>query len=563
MSDAVQFKKTTLGYHRPGDFYSHVLLPKLVYNFGSVGDAITTTDEMAALIVSVHEHFHIMQEMLQGYSWWRQSTLDELASHVSRLLQKQPPSGVLPYPLWHKPTPLPTALALDERDSADCAKKAILQLERCDQLLSYPELTRMLIEAELQGTPELAKFLNDDCFLLTTLDLFECQAAILTQFFIELRLTEMPTRFSRRAAEEVAGLYQIDNMPDTYNRPLRILAHVFDMFGIKFAIVPSAHPVYSQMRNGIYYFLLCFLIDYALHIAPDPIDLCNRVPDGATLQDTYPPMRFINLLFHTAIELNFNTHGGKKSLTNESELYKAGSSILANCINDMHSQYRKKTGPVFKRLFGKKVEKTTLTFFSMEVTTNMWITKLAGCETAALFPDAWAVKDKALRLRLSNPNIWFNLSLFGFNSMVGMPLLIDSGIGLHFEPYLASKEELPEDELKKLLEISFNIYHRVMVNGEEWWSIPDPGLAPTLLPFRFIESVIARLAHQRFALTAFVGQQLCCPLTESIGRALPCKQKKYECKAIHYPYALPNNNCWLRGLVRKHFIEPDRFKEGR
>lgn len=553
--------RMTLGYHRPGDCFYHIVIPKPVYALGSVREHdATTTEDFAALAVGLHEHFHLMQEMLQGYSLWRQSVLDSLAVNVADGVRRVSSAGTIRYPLWDKPVPSPPAIVVDNDDPLFLAKKAALELERCDQLFSYTELTEKLLKIELQDGPHLAEFLTDDAYQLTTRDLLECHAALLTQFQLELHLTTEPARFKDVDVESLAPLFQVEKMPELYGRPLRVLAHVFDRFKIRFQAPPSAWPVYSRMTHGAYYLLLAFLIDYALHIPPDPVGLCNRVPDGGTLQDTYPPMRFINLLFNTAIELKTDAHGRHRDLVNEAGLYDGGDTLLAECINDMHRMQRERVRSLSGSLLPHLQQELPDTFFTLTETTDRWRGELASAVIRDLFPLVWKVYDAAIQFRKSHSDAWFKPNLITFDVSVGLPILVDTGQGLHFEPYFKADQQPDEETLKTLVQKGLETYYRVMHQGEEWQTVPDPGLPATIVPFPFIESVMARSAFHRFALAVLLGERLCCPLTESVGRSLPCKQKSVFCLDIPSPSGLPREGCWLREVVTRLFIEPERLQ---
>jgi hypothetical protein len=554
----------TLGYHRPGDYFYHVLMPSPVYALGGVKDHdISSPDEFAALAVGVHEHFHLMQEMLQGYCLWRQSTLDSLAVSVAEAVRRLPAGDTVVYPLWDKPVPSPSSIAVDWDNPLSLAKHDALELERCDQLFSYPELTQNLLEAEVEAGPQLAAFLADDAYQLTTRDMIECHAALLTEFYLQSRLTTEPERFKGANVESLTDLFQVERMPETYGRPLRVLVHIFEKFGIRFQMPPSAFEVYSRIKHGSYYLFLAFLLDYALHIPPDPFALYNRVADGATLQDTYPPMRFINLLLHSAIELKTDAHRRNQALSSEAGLYDQASTLLTDCINEMHRRFRMKTRSVLGGLLPHTTGEPPDTFFTFVETTERWRDTLASNRTRILFPPVWRMYDKAIEFRKQQADSWFKPNLLEFDTTVGLPILVDTGQGLHFEPYLTADNAPDEETLKRLAQKGMETYYRVMHLGEEWQAVPDPGLPSTVAPFPYIESVMARSAFHRLALTILLGHEMRCPLTESVGRALPCKKKAAVCRRIPSLGSLLSEGCWLRDTLTQLFIEPERLDQRR
>lgn len=186
--------RAVLGYHRAGEFFYFSM-------FGG-GDRIHADEQQyhdlpsfAGLVTAIHEHHHLIQDLSQGYFWWRQTSRDLFAYLVADTLRKQ--SGApLHFPVWRKPGKMPREFDASTVGGWGPAISKAIELDAVDTVyLNSSTKTEELLRNEIRDSPELSGIFGDDLFQLTTIDLIECQAAILTELCISKRLVEESHRF--------------------------------------------------------------------------------------------------------------------------------------------------------------------------------------------------------------------------------------------------------------------------------------------------------------------------------------------------------------------------------
>lgn len=540
-------RHATLGYHQAGEFYYCTVYRQGSEFLGEQSDEkFDSHDSFAGLVTAVHEHYHLMQDMLLGYSWWRHETRDAFAAVVLKELGELVDSS-LRYPLQDKPDEDAKYLVMDESDPLGWAKKHWLELRNIDRYTTRPSFTKSLFDAELQDSPELARFIHEYAYNLATIDLLECHAAVLTELYISMLIAEQPHRFNHRVTKAMAPLFWLNEMLEGYSRPLHILLHVLESCGIRPEFSEKGHPFYDQMTHGVVYFLLAFLLDYALHTPPEPLRLLQKFPDGGTQQDIYPPLRFFNLALLYAAQLVRGSKETTHILTSERMYYKEAAALLAKEVNHMHGLIRG--------------EKPPTTFFSFDDTTHIWADQIAKSDVCRHFPETSRVRRNCWEFRRKEPDFWFKLKPASFDTSVELPIMILTPRGLVSMPYVRDKDSRmesmsPEEQMEYLKNMS-TPHFQAMLAGGSWDAHED--IPTSVFPERFIRESMAREMTERLALTILFEGEMRCPLTESVGRYVPCNSRTPTCECIRDLQDVPATECLLRETGDRFFGRLDRF----
>lgn len=544
----------TLGYHRFGEYHYFTAFPEGAPFIGASEDEKYHTHEsFAALVTGVHENYHLMQDMLQGFCLWSWSVKHKLATAVAGSIYGSTSSRPVEIPLWRSPEKRPHTFKVDLSDPL--AKKFYYELDFIREVALSSDINRRVIEAEVRLTPGLSLWIPDGAYSLTTNDMLECHAALLTELYVSKLIAEYPNRFSVKIVEESSPLFRLGHMSPKYNRPLRM---VVDKFGPIMSKLPEeAHPMYTQIDHGELYFLTAFLLDYALHVPPDPFFNVSTQPDLSAWEAILPPVRFLKLLLFFIGEMT--NKDNRKTFTDERLYYSHVSRALATAINlaDSNSEERK-----FKRIHAPNDPNLRATFFPIDEVTKLWQDELEKLYLT-FFSELYDVKSKALQLRLKHPDYWFALNPFLFQLDVGLPHLIitrhEGKRGLRVLPFFSSPKQMSESELKSYIKHSAQAVFGGLATGN--WKIKEKENFPmTLVPFTFVETVMEHDMFCRFGEATLSSGSLRCPLTESLGAFVPCKPRTPSCEMIKEPNSLPLHECMLRRVIESHFCTPDKFR---
>ena len=539
----------TLGFHRVGDYHYFTILGEGNMSFGAASDdEFLTHDSFAGLITAVHEHYHLMQEMLQGYSWWRQDTTDKFC-YAAMLTASALTSKASSFPLLQKPDEKTRQLVLDPDDPASLAQKLWLELKNIDRYTQEARFTRVLLDAEVKETPELKPFLSDEAYDLTTLDLIECQAAILTELYMTKLIEEHPEKFDQRVITDLAPLYRVDRMIEGYQRPLRVLLHICEAAKLQFQLPrTNVHSFYRQIKHGPVYFLLAFLLDYALHLPPDPLLLFWVHRDGATQQDIYPVFRFINLAMLWLMETMTGGTGVAKTLINERLYYSEASNHLAACVNRTHGLVRPPNSQP--------------TFFSIQETTERWASNFHDSPMRDFFPIFGQIRQACWVLRKEDPGYWTKLNPLGFDLRIELPRIVVHANGMRGYPYIADKDQvLSKKSKEEFVEVmrDYVTPYFTALHGMPWQQRDD--LPATVYPNRFIEETMKRQMLFRLSEAILFEGHMRCPLTDGLGRFVPCEPRTPACERITGPDSLPSDRCLLRDVATQYFGDINHFEK--
>lgn len=538
--------RATLGYHTLGDYHYFTVLKSGNQLLGHGEETFRSHEEFASLVTAVHEHYHLMQEMQSGFCWWRQDTRDNLAVEAIEAVKSQRHPVI---PLTDPPDPAAVTVEVKQNDPVSYAAKYSMELQSISRYVSNPDFTRDLLSRETEDSPQYARLIAEQAFELTTLDLMECHAAVLTELYVSKLVLEMPWRFDTKVVEDLAPLFRVNQMQAPYRRALEAMLHLFHAVGVKLELPEThAHRMYSAIPNGVYYLLLAFFLDYALHLPPSPLFLLHIVNDVGSRQDIYPPFRFLNLAMVWAFGVRNNKDGLATDLTNEALYYSVVADKLCAWINDMHSRVRDPG--------------TESTFLTMKDTTELWGDCIRKSRLGGRFPEGQAIWSRALDFRLSKPDSWFNLDPQGFEATIGLPRLYITSGGLGCAPYLTDRtgtitQENAKDQMEYLTR-ALTLHYSGFGTGsrEDYARFPV-----TLVPYRFVEESMGRESLYRASSFLLYGEPLRCPLTQSVGAFVPCKPRNARCEAISDVSELPANDCLLRETITNHFGDPAGFRQ--
>jgi hypothetical protein len=534
---------TTLGYHTVGSHHYFTVLGEGNTFLGKANELFLTRESFTGLVTAVHEHYHLMQEFLQGYSWWRQDAQDQFAALALEVANDR--EGEQPIPLFRPPDTSAKKVDIDRKNPhGSFAQAKWLELWNINRYATEARYTRLLLESEIRESPELARFVSHEAFELTTLDLMECHAAVLTELYVNSLIAEHPHKFHGPVVSDLAALFRVDKMLPTYLRPLRVLLHVCEAVGLRFALPEgNVHPIYANIRHAPLYLALAFLLDYALHVPPDPLELLKRFPDTATQQDIYPPFRFFDLAFLWAFEQVRLDPPQASRLRSEAHYYSDVSEFLAGSVNRMHGLVRGAGAPP--------------TFFDLRTTTNMWRSKFDDTPLGSMFPLYDRVRRASWEYRSEHPDAWFRLDPLSFDTTVELPRVVVTPQGMAGFPYFVDHEsKLTKETLAAALGEMARPHFEAMYTSR--WEKRDD-VPATMYPARFVEETLAREMLYRLADTILFRGKMRCPLTEGLGRFVPCQPRNRTCEKVRDFSSLPASGCALR-TVGDHFGGIDRFK---
>lgn len=349
----------------------------------------------------------------------------------------------------------------------------------CD-LLGKSETLNRVLNVDLDSHP-LRSRLTDEIFELTSRDLLECHASINTEFFINRAMQATPKRFSLEVAKQFESMYKVMELSDEHKRPLKL---EINLFGNYIGSQNYTHPYYKNIENPWVYYLTGFLIDYALHIPPEPLLIYAKNYDICTLEDILPPIRFIKLLFAFWNLMKLNTIDSN-ILLNESKYYSHVSKALCDEANRMNKVAREKNGD------------EAITFYDLNETSSMWKEYLKSMKFGGLFSRGIDVRVRALDFRIDHPSHYIENLPYMLQIASKIPILYIRGDKLHIIPYIDSEyvdpdsDEIFKDAVELTKALNYEIDYK---ESERLKDKPD-----TFAPFRYMEDIVREnLFNQKY-----------------------------------------------------------------
>jgi hypothetical protein len=542
-----------LGYHVPGAFHYFTQFTENMTWLGSRGDqSFTSHTSFAALVTTAHEYHHLLQEMLQGFSWWRSNVQDDLSVRISEFVNDLEPDSTLIFPLWNRSNE-PT-LRRGTESALDAAKKLAVDLETIDDWAVSSETTENYLALEVAKYPDFGKMLNEDFYDLTTLDLAECHAALLTELFVSRMVVETPVRFNSAVVNDLESVFRLSQMAQNYGRPFRVVTRIFEYWGLAQLLTFSkpVHPMYDRVKYGQLYLLTAFLLDYALHLPPNATNLFVAHKEPTTVFDLHPPLRFISLALLVVVEIATNRHGWRNKMINESRLYEDADSALATLINETRAAERRSSVKYSNR------QDVPNTFASMRDVTQQWQSQWQTSRIRGRFKEIDDLRIRCVDFRQAHPGSWFKLDPHGVGTTLQIPQTAATSEGVNILPYISDPGFSNKDEVQEYLKTMIERALNAQVLGQ-WDSQEVADLPSTLFPWRFVIQSVEYEMFQSFGRMVLDRGCMRCPLTIGIGRIVRCEKRTRQCERIDDPQTLPKENCRLRSLIEQYFGKAERF----
>lgn len=515
-----------LGYHVPGSHHYVTALPEGNALLGQGDERFLTSDAFIGLVTAVHEHYHLMQELLQGFSWWRQDALDRFTRAATVAAAIGPPR----IPQLEMPDPTTKEMTFSS-DPASFARAWWFELVNIDRGATSSLMTRRFLEMEVkESSSTLAPFLSPEAFELTTLDLMECHAALLTELYVSRLIAEHPEKFHRKVVADHEPLFRVAQLPKEYQRPLKVLLRMLEAGRVKLGLGGNHHPMYDGIRHAPVYLLLAFLLDYALHLPPDPLLLFSSMRDAATAQDIHPPFRFINLVFLWLFGFTSGSSSIRTMLAAERRYYPEGAPYLAAQVNAMHERVRPPGAP--------------RTFFDLRETTEMWKEKLDDPPLGKWFPLYDGIRRESWRARSEKPAIWLDLEPLEFDAFIKLPRVVITRDRLLPFPYFVDTGNIlsSENAAERLAEMSRPYYEALLLG--RWQKRDD--IPATMYPMAFVDEMMSREMLYGLAKSILFTGTMRCPLTDHLGSFVPCTPRTDACAHVGELRSLPHEGCALR-----------------
>ena len=521
----------TLGYHVPGDYHFFVRVAGGDRLLGQGSDSdYRDPSALVGLVTGLHEHVHLVQSRTSGYCLWLESTKDEVAELTAHVIAEAGSTGGSP--VWHPSEQLPSSWAFMQ-SALGQAVFASRERDSAERVLDDGSLTGKLLDAESEQTPALRQLFPAEAWMLNALDLLESQAAMAAEWQLHQLALAQPEKFDPKVVDKLAAAFQVPALPKVYGKALRIVTHLFKQLELRY---PSAtEGPAARISDGQFYPLVIYLLDYALHIPPFPLDMrASFQADTASLQDTLPPFRFILLCLFTALELA----KGNRLWTDEDSLYGATADYLAGLINKAHDTVR---NPADRSAEDR--HRWPKSFYSIGEATSQWLAYAASNSWKSQYGLVNRLDAASLEYRLSHGIQLFLSDPLDIHMSTGLPIIRDTPKGMAAVPFFSSEVTLTGEEALRLGEEIMREY----VVGPDW-DKPVTDM-PTGNPWPFLQQVADRRLDQEGASLFLKGGPVRCPLTVGLGELLPCPVRRLACKEIARIDSLPQEGCRLRRRI--------------
>jgi hypothetical protein len=552
-------KSYSPGYHNIGDFHYFTALPEAAQWLGSrKEDTFETHDSFLSLITTVHETYHVMQELQSALCCWASIVRDDLAAAVLTRADK-------PF--------LSEALRGDDLAAAVLKKiietegkkptvniKAVSEEEAfVDKLINSSEVSRALLEAEIP--PQFADSLPS-LFELTGHDLLECHAAILTELYIAKLMKGQPDAFSRPIVDDMSVCFRVPLMSG-YSRPLEIFRQLVGR-GANFDTVNRQHPLYPHCQYGAEYSLLAFILDFALHVpsghlAGEP-DYYSRT---SAVEDVVPVCRFIKMVFALPCCFLLTRQRGSLMNLDPGSLYSSLGKDLVQVINVSNMIARAQnlrstrtlpsvselvTLPRNKILKRLNLQECKDSFIGFDGTTSGWIDRYQRHKFNSVFTRIYSVRRKALRARSSDPGGFFTASspdiIYGVTGLQGY---YRTPRGTEMMPPWFTNEEVELDPPENVNGFVGNIlkFLRSRKKGKTSTTVTTFAMSP----YGFLPEVIAHETLLEVARMLYRHKPMQCPLTTDKLDFYPCPTRNASCNSIAELNQFPVGDCIARRTI--------------
>ncbi|MGW6918271.1 hypothetical protein ACWGB8_31335 [Kitasatospora sp. NPDC054939] len=522
---------TTLGYHYPGDYHFFVRVAHADRFLGQAESSrVRDVGAAIGLVTGMHEHVHLIQSRTCGFLLWLDQVKDEVATAVGQVVGEA--RGIGGTPPWHRPEVPPSAYTTDGSAFGN-AVYASYARDQAENFLHGSGVTAGLLDAEADDAPNLRQWFPGEAWTLTTHDLLEAQAAMAAEWQLEKLMRLQPNQVDPKAADSASGSFRVAALPATYGKALHIITHLLDRMGI--TVRPASAGVATRIPRGELYPLTIFLLDYALHTPPDPLEMrASFNNDTAAMEDIHPPFRFLMLSLLTALEMA----KGKHSVADPDDFYGPTDAHLSALVNAMHEGVRDPNdrSARYRTLWPKS-------FYSIRETTDQWLTLTADGAGDGRYHLLNRLDQASLKFRNDHGADLYLGDLLAIHTATGLPIVRETPKGLAAVPFFSSVRELTPEEVNRQAEEVMREY----LAGPDW-DKPTTD-TPTGNPWPFLQEAVKRRIDQDGARLFFEGGPVRCPLTVGLGANLPCGPRRRACEEVTRVDDLPSEGCRMRQQI--------------
>jgi hypothetical protein len=495
-------------------------------------------EDFLGLVSALHETYHVFQSLVLGASSTVVTSQDKFVANFRK--------------------------ATRTRAEQDWIRVKVSQgtCASYQRMFYCPDDARVLYEHEARLNPTAAALLRSlpD---LTTKDLLECQAALLTEVYFSRRRAAQPDAYDPDQ-DGLGPAYRLEELQD-YNRPLLFfrerLGRVLNLE--TFSTASAGDRLYPFCPNIAQYKLLNFLLDFALHIPP--LDMSGVDPSTLTvyMEDLNPVVRFVKLLVALSCDIAesvYNPNWRGPRFLNLDTLYSEAAQRLAHWIDIGNllaiSENRRtmRVQPSGQELFpldraeileALRLSDAPVTFPLPSETSTMW---LDVYEEIELLPDCFrlrAIRKAAMKARESRPdtfNFWRPMEFF---PTVGLPVFFLGPQGAYQGAtssliWKVEKDEffVGDSELQRFsMVVSYEMDDgQVRVEGQVG------------LPYGVLDQIAMREVFGAICDSQVQQTRMACPLAVGRLQFRGCPARTELCSHIAVPDELLAQDCMARWL---------------
>lgn len=535
------------GHHSLGEYHYFVLLPGAARSLGHLPEEkFATPESFLAFVSAVHESYHVYQSLVLGCSCAVVVAEDRFVSETLRAKRTGRPEDE-------------AAARLFQRDAASLK-----------EIYYEPGEARVLYDRQARLHPRSAAFFRSLPDLTTT-DLLECQAALLTEAYVSSYLSAHPGTYNPdRDSYFAPAVFRMEHL-ERYSRPLKFfrerLGRVLDLD--LFAQASRNDPLHEFFPRVAEYKLLAFLLDYALHIPPLNTFEADASMTTVFLEDLNPVVRFIKLvmaLVTDIVESVRNPHWPTSGGLDLDNLYTALSLRLAHWIDVNNllaiSENRRMMSaqPSAQSLFplqrsdvlrALKLGEVPLTFPLPAETSGMWLGVYDSIEKLPERARLDSIRASAMQARKSRPDTFAAWLPASFFTLVGLPTFFRGPNGIFKGPAASLRWTAENDrfdrndpDLRR-----FSMLSTLLRPDQK--TLEVEGHAG--LPYAVLDEIAAREVLLALCNSQMNGESMACPRASGRIAFYGCPGKTERCSRVAVPNELPGRDCIASVLYNRYF----------
>jgi hypothetical protein len=544
-----------VGYHNVGDYHFSTILSEGVRALVERDEAtFLDYDSFAGMVAGTHESFHIYQSLVSGTCCAVASSEDHFVAAFREAMSSRQVTDLL------------TARRL----SADCKNLR-------DLFYNAAASEDIFLRAQ-QSESDAADYLAG-LSEISTVHLLECQAALLTEFFVSGHMLSHPDAYDTEVVKDLSADFRLELMPTLYRLPLdhfrALIGRIIPRSAFETASRQS--PIHRCCPNVVEYRVLAFLLDYALHIPPlhvaDPEDLSRH--QNIYREDYNPAVRFAKLLEALLADLSQDQLGLRSPELPEIDLFRPYESLSPRLskwvdIGDLLSRAEamgtpKSSLPTPQTLFPLRradilkalsLPEATVTFLPFSETSERWVRHFREMSPPTDFRRLMAIRSAAMKIRYDEPHSIGRHSYdpLSFFMEAGLPVFYSTPTGLMEDRIaftsLQMRMRMEEYDPDDLDWIRFDIVA----------ATPEPdGENITLHCYTakanlwVVRAVAWRQVLFRICESMLTQTPMTCPLAIGPFAQLSCDARGDQCGRIEVPDQLPPRpGCIARALYETY-----------